>query len=215
MWYLMTIKRTFECKSCGWHGRLEFNTYRESEWKKVCPKCSEENLEEIQEMGKYGTEKHIQLIKKALLVVVDKYYVKHSKISIENHKMSLNVGSRGSDNYGVYANKDFFPDICIEIVDVSDDWIMSGEKKYKKIFVECETTLDNLLRDEERLTAYKLLKIQNPDIMLYLVLPSKFKGKAKKPDFFNDIWYFDVEEPNTKNSIPPSAKAEGILEGDL
>lgn len=195
------IRKSFECKNCGWRGKLDFSTYRRIESEKKCPKCSSDNLVELEEMGKFGTTKHIFLIKQALLKLIDLYYVRHAKITIENHKIGLTVGGAG-ESHGVWASKDFYPDISASIEDVSMNSFLIDGKNYKKILVECETGKNNLLADHERITAYTLLKIQNPDLAIYLVLPSELKGKVKKPEFFNDTWYFDVPKDLKDDLIP-------------
>lgn len=88
------------------------------------------------------------------------------------------------------ARYEFHPDIVVNIA------AGKNNKADKTIIVECETTPNGMLKDDTRMTAYKLLRLQNLDtnkLMMYLAMPSEFKGKIEKPDFFNDLWFIDLK----------------------
>jgi len=62
--------------------------------------------------------------------------------------------------------------------------------------IECETNpRSNLLRDGPRLTAYKLIKQQNNNLRLFLVV---FEGtKVDNPGIFDEVWEF----PRKKDQV--------------
>ena len=139
--------------------------------------------------GKFGKIKHFRLIKKSLLFALEKYYEKFAVIQVENHEIIMGASLGGAWTYdGQYK---LHPDIVITFKERDE-----GYAKPKTIVVEAETSLNGLLKSEMRLTAYKLLRLNHPDksqFMLYIALPTQLKGKAKKPEPFNDFWYFDIE----------------------
>lgn len=149
-------------------------------------------MEEDKQQGKFGKKKHFKLIKITLLHIIDKYYERFGVIRLENTEITMEarlgigfLGFRGAE-YTLH------PDIVMEIKENGN-----SDTVNKTIIVECETTENNLLKDEMRLTAYKLLRLKNNDgkkLMMYIAFPKKLKGKVKKPECFNDLWFFDIEK---------------------
>ena len=146
--------------------------------------------------GKFGKDKHFELTKKALIHVIDKYWetfgiiqVENATITMDAHLSSGLMFTLGAD--AVRGQYDLHPDITVSIKEKYPD----SRTVDKIIIVECETSPRGLLEDEMRLTAYKLLRLRIQDknkLMMYIALPSEFKGKAEKPESFNDLWFFDV-----------------------
>lgn len=144
--------------------------------------------------GKFGSDRHFRLTKKALLHVIDKYWETFGVIQVENKTIWLNASLSGvSSTMGrLDGNYKLHPDISVVIQQKHPDESIKSEKT---IIVECETTLNGLLKDEMRLTAYKLMRLGTQDrnkLMMYVALPSELKGKVDKPEIFNDLWFFDV-----------------------
>jgi hypothetical protein len=154
--------------------------------------------------GKYGKEKHFKLVKAALIQLINKYYDKFAVISVEKQAigMQANMGYHSIDMLNSEKmSYTLYPDIYCAIRPVEEKVnglkINYAESKGKVVIIEAETTDTNLLANEMRLTVYKLLRMRYPDkqqFMIYLVMPIEFKGKVLKPDFFNDIWFFDLDK---------------------
>lgn len=149
--------------------------------------------EEDKQFGKYGKKGHLKLIKATLLHIIEKYYETFGVIKVENTKITM--GATIGDYFHTYGEGTYslHPDIALTTNLVNG---MGTENPKKIIVVECETTPYGLLKDEMRLTAYKLLRLDKRDTkkyMLYISMPIEFKGKVEKPDFFNDIWFFDID----------------------
>lgn len=152
--------------------------------------------------GKYGKEEHFALTKKALIHVIDRYWETFGVIQVENASINmhasltsrtdLDLNWRDSGTYTLH------PDILVSIKESEPPTgrALPDAKNSKVIIVECETSPHGLLKDEMRLTAYKLLRLRNPDknnLMIYIALPSELKGKIEKPESFNDLWFFDLD----------------------
>lgn len=151
--------------------------------------------------GKFGKDKHFALVKKALLHVIDRYWESFGTIRVENETIAMHARFAGTYFGGWAGEYNLHPDIAITLQN-NENRIVETEKSEKLIVVECETTANGLLKDELRLTAYKLLRLRTPDktkLMMYLALPSELKDKIEKPECFNDIWFFDV--PNGDERI--------------
>jgi len=97
---------------------------------------------------------------------------------------------------GYFGQKPVFPDM----IPVAEEHKKAGkiEEYYKAIktaygvmvyIIECEINpRSNLLRDGPKLTAYKLIKQQNNNLRLILVV---FEGtKVDNPGIFDDVWEF-------------------------
>jgi len=143
--------------------------------------------------GKFGKIKHFLLVKKALLQVIDRYYEKYAVIMVENQKVSMNASLHFYSHFtSPRGSYELHPDITLAIRDKDDD----DDNRIRMIVVECETSSTGLLTNEMRMTAYRLLRLGTPDrskLMMYIAFPSELKGKIKKPEAFNDLWFFDLE----------------------
>ncbi len=144
--------------------------------------------------GKFGKGRHFELVKKALLYVIDKYWETFGTIQVENKTIWMHASLSGMSSTMSRLDGDYklHPDISVVIQQKHPDESIKFEKT---IIVECETTLNGLLKDEMRLTAYKLMRLGTQDrnkLMMYVALPSELKGKVDKPEIFNDLLFFDV-----------------------
>lgn len=157
--------------------------------------------------GKFGKDRHFELTKKALIHVVDNYWETFGIIKVENTSISMHASLDGVEYISTRGEYDLHPDIVMTIKR-HDPGILPSEKI---VIVECETSTNGLLKDEMRLTAYKLLRLRTSDknkLMMYLAFPSELKGKVSKPECFNDLWFFDI--PQKFFDVP---KNEGQREG--
>ena len=118
---------------------------------------------------------------------------------MENKHILVSSHILGSPSFLKEGNYNLNPDIVIVIEKKTphDGEIIRNlyGHEEKVIIVECETSTTNLLKDEMRLTAYKLLRLGTPDknkLMMYVAFPSELKGKVEKPECFNDLLFFDV-----------------------
>lgn len=145
--------------------------------------------------GKFGKGRHFKLVKKALIHTIDKYWETFGTIQVENKAIWMRASLSGMASTISRLDGDYklHPDISVVIQQKHPD---ESIKFKKTIIVECETSLNGLLKDEMRLTAYKLLRMGTPDknkLMMYIALPSELKGKANKPDYFNDLLFFNLK----------------------
>lgn len=154
----------------------------------------DEEEEEREGHGKYGTEKHRELIKEAMHFITDRYFNRYGpfKLEVENNTISASASMSGH-RYGYSRDTDYElnPDILCQILEAE-----GGDIK-KELVVECETSKYNMLSNEMRMTAYKLLRLKHSDkskFMMYIVFPEELKGKVEKPECFNDLWFFDVSD---------------------
>lgn len=144
--------------------------------------------------GKFGKDRHFGLVKKALLHVIDKYWETFGTIQVENKTIWMHASLSGMISTMSRLDGDYklHPDISVVIQQKHPDESIKYEKT---IIVECETSPNGLLKDEMRLTAYKLMRLGTHDrnkLMMYIALPSELKDKITKPECFNDFWFFDV-----------------------
>lgn len=150
------------------------------------------------QQGKFGKEKHFRLVKKSLLYLIDRYWDKFGVIRVENATISVSAdissditsfhSMRGYEGEytGAYT---LHPDISLTLAGTRDD------SPKKLIIVECETSPAGMLKDRTRMTAYHLIRLKQEDrtrLHMYLAMPKEFKGKVKKPEDFNDLWFFDM-----------------------
>jgi hypothetical protein len=101
---------------------------------------------------------------------------------------------------GYFSKEPILP----EFIEIADKFLKEGNhaKYYEAIksaygvmiyIVECEINpSSNLLREGPRLTAYKLIKQQNNNLRLILVV---FEGtKVDNPGVFDDVWEFPKKD---------------------
>jgi len=160
-------------------------------------------MKQTRQRGKFGTNRHFELVKKALVYAIDRYWETFGTIIVESAKISMHacvhashIGLHDFSNPIDAGHYDLHPDIVIQLRE-SEKSANSGVDCGKKaIIIECETTDNNLLKDELRLTAYKLLRMRTPDrskLMMYIALPLEFEGRVEKPECFNDLLFFNME----------------------
>lgn len=151
--------------------------------------------------GKFGTDRHFELVKKALIHVIDKYWETFGVIQVENANISMHASLTSRTDLDLTwhdsGTYNLHPDILVSIKQSEPPTgrALPDAKNSKVILVECETSPNGLLKDELRLTAYKLLRMRLSDkskLMMYLAFPSELKGKVEKPDIFNDLLFFDL-----------------------
>lgn len=142
--------------------------------------------------GRFGGNEHYRLIQMALHRVVNRYYEKNERIVVENEELAFSSSISSSYHHGTgHSEKQLHPDIYVETEPGE-----SGMASEKTIIVECETSKRNLLENDLRMAAYNLLREGNPDrneLMIYLAFPAGLKGDVEKPEWANDLWFFETE----------------------
>lgn len=143
--------------------------------------------------GRFGGTRHYQLIQASLHKLVDRYYEKNSRLYVENEELTLSssIGSFGGYGGVSHAEKTLHPDVAMK-----NEAGEEGMESEKVILVECETRKNGLLSNDLRTVAYDLLRQRNQDrneLMIYLSFPMELKGDIPKPEWANDLWFFDVD----------------------
>lgn len=145
--------------------------------------------------GRFGGTRHYKLIQASIHRLVDRYYEKNSRLTVENEELTLRSSLSGFGSYGSaqHAEKDLHPDVCMK-----NEPGEAGMESEKVVLVECETRKNGLLANDLRTVAYDLLRQRNQnrnELMIYLAFPDDLEGQIDKPDWANDLWFFDVGEP--------------------
>lgn len=138
--------------------------------------------------GRFGGDEHFQLIQETLHKLVNRYYEKNSRLVVENE--ALEFRSSISGWRGAWNTREIHPDVAM-----TTEPGEAGMETKKKILVECETRTDGLLSNGPRMAAYQFLREGNTDrneLMVYLVFPERLKGEVAKPEWANDLWFFEV-----------------------
>lgn len=144
--------------------------------------------------GRFGGDRHYRLIQEALHRVVDRYYEKNARICIENETLqfrsTLSGGGLGRRHW---SEKELHPDIVVNMEAGEADESLETDKT---IVVECETSTNNLLTNTLRLATYQVLRAKHTknELMIYLAFPEELRGEVEKPDWCNDLWFFEVED---------------------
>jgi hypothetical protein len=145
--------------------------------------------------GRFGGNEHYRLIQMALHRVVNRYYDKNARITVENESLAFTSSISTHSFHGPgHSEKELHPDIFVEMESGE-----TGMAEDKTIIVECETSKSNLLTNDLRLAAYNLLREGNTDrnqLMIYLAFPTALKGAVEKPAWANDLWFFDTGVDN-------------------
>jgi len=159
--------------------------------------------DEEKQYGKYGKAGHFNLVKRSLIHAVNRYWERAHLIQVE--KETIQLGARMRVRSGIYDDYskgvyEVHPDLCLIVLGAKDEEKRGyGNSEMSSIIiVECETTATNMLKNEMRLLAYQMLRLRYPDrgkIKMYIALPLELKGKVKKPEAFNDLWFFDMNSP--------------------
>lgn len=140
--------------------------------------------------GRFGGDEHYELIQKSLHKIVDRYYEKNARIAVENETLEFRstLGSRGIGGR-FWSEKELHPDIVVQMEPGE-----AGMETQKTVVVECETSTNNLLTNTVRLATYTVLREgqDKNELMIYLAFPEALRGKVEKPDWANDLWFFEV-----------------------
>lgn len=144
--------------------------------------------------GRFGGTTHYKLIQAALHRLIARYWEKNSKLQIENEDLSFTSSLAGFGRHSARrAEKEIHPDIVL-----STEPGEAGMAGDKTVVVECETRKNGLLANDLRMAAYELLRQGNKDrnkMMLYVAFPESLRGDVEKPDWANDLWFFEVDGP--------------------
>lgn len=155
--------------------------------------------------GRFGKDRHFELVKKALIHIIDRYWETFGVIQVENASIDMHASLTSRTDLDLTwhdaGHYTLHPDILVSIKQSEPPTgrALPDAKNSKVILVECETSQNGLLKDELRLTAYKLLRLRQPDknkMMMYIALPSELKGKIEKPECFNDLLFFGLQTEN-------------------
>lgn len=150
--------------------------------------------------GRKGSSAHQKLVKMATKKLIDTINDDFDQLSIVrdnffNVKATTDVHSDWTSTSIAHAEQRLIADIACAAVkhEIKRDEATHGFTRNELArtiwVVECEINpRSNLLRDGVRLTAYKLIKQQNPNFKLILAV---YEGtQVDNPGIFDDIWYF-------------------------
>lgn len=153
--------------------------------------------------GQFGGNEHYRLIQMALHRVVNRYYEKNARITVENEEITFTSSvatSYGNPAIGSpgHSEKTLHPDIFVEMQSGE-----TGMSEDKTVIVECETSKHNMLTNDLRMAAYNLLRQGNQNrnqMMIYIAFPMRLKGEVEKPEWANDLWFFESESVVTEDA---------------